>query len=138
MELESLIRTLVDEHVTMRKSLRKARDAAEKRDFGALTEILRGLDSIFRQHIVDEESQILRLLIGSLGVKEAQEEIRVFQQHTPIYQLMQKIAEFASKSATELEKEQSSLELLLAEHTEAEESRVFPMAISCSEGVLGL
>ena len=116
----------------MKEGLFKAREAAEKRDFEALARTLRELDPLFRQHIVDEESIILRLLIGRLGVKGAEEEIRVFQQHRPIYHLMQKISEFASLSAAELQTSQEELGNLFERHAFAEEKMVFPKAESLS------
>ena len=126
MALESLIRTLVEEHVTMKEGISKAREAVEKRDFVALLKVLRGLDSLFRQHIADEESTILRMLIGEFGVKGAEEEIRVFQQHRPIYRLMQKISKFASMSDAELQVSQEELRDLFEKHALAEERMVFP------------
>jgi glutathione S-transferase len=137
MELKSLIRTLVGEHTTMKDGLRAAREAAQKRDFGALAKTLAGLDPLFRQHIVDEESTILRLLIGVLGTKGAEEEIRVFQQHRPIYQLMRRIAEFASMSASELEANQEELRNLFDTHVAAEEKQIFPKAKSLSGRLQG-
>jgi hemerythrin-like domain-containing protein len=128
--LQSLIRTLVEEHATMKSGISKAKEATERRDFEALSRILKGLDPLFRQHIVDEESTILRLLIGKLGVKGAEEEIRVFQQHRPIYQLMQKISEFASLSAANLQESQEELKELFERHAVAEERLVFPKAES--------
>jgi hemerythrin superfamily protein len=132
MGLKSLIRTLVEEHATMKEGISEARRAAEKRDFEALARILGGLDRLFRQHIVDEESTILRLLIGKLGAKGAEEEIRVFQQHRPIYQLMQNISKFASMSAAELQASHGELRVLFEEHALAEEKFVFPKAESLS------
>jgi Hemerythrin HHE cation binding domain len=128
MDMEPLIRTLVEEHAAMKEGLRNAREAARRRDYGALAGTLRELDPLFRQHIVDEESTILRLLIGRLGVKGAEEEVRVFQQHRPIYRLMTKIAEFASMSAAELEAKQEELGDLFERHAAAEEGFVFPKA----------
>jgi hypothetical protein len=128
MGLELLIRTLVKEHVAMKEGISKAREAAGKRNFEALSRILRELDPLFRQHIVDEESTILRLLIGKVGVKGAEEEIRVFQQHRPIYQLMQRISEFALMSAAELQASQEELRDLFERHAVAEERIVFPRA----------
>ena len=130
MGLESLIRTLVEEHATMKEGIYEAREAAERHDFEALAKILRGLDSLFRQHIVDEESTILRLLVGKLGAKGAEEEIRVFQQHRPIYRLMQRISEFASMSTAELQASQEELRDLFEQHAAAEERLVFPRATS--------
>lgn len=130
MALESLIRTLVGEHTMMKEGLGRASGAAQRRDFEALARVLKDLDPLFRQHIVDEESTILRLLIGKLGVKGAEREVRVFQQHRPIYQLMKKIAAFASMSAAELEASQEELRDLFDRHAAAEEGEVFPKAES--------
>ena len=132
MGLESLITTLVEEHATMREGISKARVAAEKNDFEALARILRELDPLFRQHIADEELTILRLLIGKLGVKGAEEEIGVFQQHRPIYLLMQKISGFAQMSTAELQASQEELRNLFERHAVAEERMVFPKAETLS------
>lgn len=115
----------------MREGLRRTKEAADKRDFESAALALKQLDVVFRQHIADEEAQILRLLVGELGVKGAEEEIRVFQQHRPIYLLMQSVAELASKEASDLKTEQSRLNTLFDAHTIAEEERVFPRALSC-------
>lgn len=130
MDLTSLIRTLVDEHAVMKDGLRKAREAAHKGDFETLLGILRDLDSLFRQHIVDEESTILRLLVSKLGVEGAKDEIRVFQQHRPIYQLMKRVSEFASMPATALSANQRELAEFFDRHATAEERLVFPRAES--------
>jgi len=130
MGLEALIKTLVEEHVAMKEGISKARVAADKNDFEALARILKELDPLFRQHIVDEESTILRLLIGKLGVKGAEDEIRVFQQHRPIYRLMQKISGFAQMSAAELQTSQEELRGLFERHSAAEERKAFPKAES--------
>jgi hemerythrin HHE cation binding domain-containing protein len=133
LDFESLVRVLVEEHGLMKEGLGRLRESAERHDYHGAAAALKELDTIFRQHIADEESQILRLLIHELGVKGAEEEIRVFQQHRPIHQLMETVAELASKSAIELEKEQAKLSSLFLEHTALEEGRVFPHALACNE-----
>jgi len=133
MDFESLIRVLVEEHRAMEEGLARVRDAARRDDFRGVSTAMKELDPIFRQHIVDEESQILRLLVGELGVKGAEEEIRVFQQHRPIHRLMEAVSELASKSAPELETEQSKLSSLFMEHTASEERGVFPRALGLSK-----
>jgi hypothetical protein len=130
LDLEALIRVLVGEHAIMKEGLRRAKEAADKLDFESLSRALKEVDPVFRQHIVDEESQILRLLIDRLGVKGATEEIQVFQQHRPIYQLMKKVTELAAMPTAELEANQAKLGALFDDHTLAEETRVFPKAIS--------
>jgi hypothetical protein len=129
MDFESLITILVDEHRVIEQGLAGVRSAARKRDFEGVATELKRLEPIFRQHIVDEESQILRLLVAELGLKGAEYEIRVFQQHRPIHMLMQAVSELASKSAQELETEESKLSALFLEHTTSEERRVFPRAL---------
>lgn len=134
LELEPLLKVLVAEHAAMRAGLQKAEEATERHDFEAVRSALKGLEPVFRQHIADEESQILGLLIKQLGVKGAAEEIRVFQQHRPIYQLMRKVTELTAMSAVELQANQTKLNALFDEHTTIEEARVFPRAATIGKG----
>ena len=134
LEFEDLVKLLVQEHAGMHEGLARVRSAAEKHDFQQASKALRELDPVFRQHVVDEESTVLRLLISKLGVKRAQEEIKVFQQHRPIYNLMQTVIELASKSEGELMAEQARLGALFVHHTVAEEEQVFPKAVDCYRG----
>lgn len=128
---EALVKALVGEHAKMKQGLSHVEEATERRDFEEVSKALRELDLIFRQHILDEESTVLRLLVKELGVKAAEEEIKVFQQHRPIHQLMQEVAELASMSADKLVDKQRELNALFLRHTSAEEHFVFPRATSC-------
>ena len=128
--LEDLVKLLVREHKEIRDGLLRGREAAARGDFASVKSILGELDSLFRQHIVDEESQILGLLVRKLGVKGAEREIAVFRQHRPIYGLLQRVSELASESAVELEGKEDELEALFNRHALAEESEVFPKAVS--------
>jgi len=133
MPFDALIGVLVAEHATMKDGLRRVREAAEKSQFEEASAALKELEGVFRQHIADEEAQIVRLLVGELGVKGAEEEIKVFQQHRPIYRLIQAVSELASMKGSELAAEQTKLAVLFEEHTTAEEGRVFPKALRCYE-----
>lgn len=128
--LEEMVRVLVEEHAKMRDGLSRAKEAAGRGDFEAVGRILKELDPIFRQHIADEEFEVLGLLIRSLGVKGAEKEILVFRQHRPIYSLMLKVGELAAASSSELEEREAELEALFSAHAKAEESEVFPKAVS--------
>jgi hemerythrin-like domain-containing protein len=128
LNFEALIAVLVEEHALMRDGLLKAREAAAQNDYEVVRKELVRLDPVFRQHIADEESTVLGILIRQLGVKGATAEIKVFQQHRPIYQLMKKVTELASMSAAELEANQTELNDLFVKHTAAEEEQVFPRA----------
>jgi len=104
----------------MGEGLPRTKEAADRKDFDAASRALKQLDGVFRQHIADEEAQIIRLLVGERGVKGAEEEIKVFQQHRPIYRLMQTVAELATKKESELESDQAKLNALFDDHAAAE------------------
>ncbi len=131
MEFDKLIQVLLDEHRQMKAELEKVEAATLERNFPRASEHLRELESIFKRHIEDEEAQVIRLLIGSLGRDGAAEEIKVFQQHRPIYALMQQVSRLSSLATQELESEEASLRKLFDDHTAAEEGRVFPRALGC-------
>lgn len=114
----------------MKEDLVEIKRSVSKRDFLAASKTLVHLDRVFRQHIADEEAQILRLLIGAYGVKGADEAIMVFRQHRPIYQLVEEVKKLASLPPGELALDETKLKSMLEEHTKAEENYVFPKAVS--------
>ncbi len=126
-----LIQVLLDEHREMKAELEMIEVATLARDYPKASEHLRELESIFKRHIEDEEAQVIRLLIGSLGRDGAAEEIKVFQQHRPIYALMKQVSRLSSLAPQELEAEEASLRNLFDDHTAAEEGRAFPRALEC-------
>jgi len=130
MGFEELISVLIAEHAEMKKDLADVKQAVTKRDFSSASKILGELDRLFKQHISDEEAQVLRILIDAYGVGGADDAIKVFRQHRPIYGLMEEVKRLASLSIEELASDEYRLRQLLEEHTLAEESRVFPRAIS--------
>jgi hemerythrin-like domain-containing protein len=130
MEFEELIAVLIAEHVEMKRDLADVRQAARKRDFSSASKILVELDRLFKQHIADEEAQVLRILIEVYGVEGADDAIKVFRQHRPIYDLMEEVKRLASLSTEELASNEDRLRQLFEEHTLAEENRVFPRAKS--------
>lgn len=130
MELDALVGVLVREHALMREGLQRAKGAADVRDFEGVRRALREIDPVFRQHIADEEAQVLGLLIARLGAKGAEAEIQVFRQHRQIYELMTRVSKLAELSSSELEASQAELEKLFELHAAAEEAKVFPRAMS--------
>ena len=131
MEFEELVRVLVVEHARMRAELENVKDSVGRHDFLTAAMALKRLDAVFKQHIADEESQILRLLIETYGTRGAAEEIMVFQQHRPLHQLMEIVEGLASLPPSELESNQTKLRVLFDEHTRREEEGVFPKAVDC-------
>jgi hypothetical protein len=134
MEFDELISVLVAEHAKMKSDLAEVEAAVVKKEFNSASRVLKGLDGLFRQHIADEEAQVLKLLIDAYGVKGAEDAIVVFRQHRPIYDLMEKVKKLVALSAEELASSGDELRMLFDEHTLAEETRVFPKALSAHEG----
>jgi hemerythrin-like domain-containing protein len=130
LRFEDLILVLVSEHAEIERKLAQLERFTEDMDFSHAAAILKDLDRLFRQHIADEEAQVLRLLIEAYGVKGAASAISVFRQHRPIYRLMQEVGKLASLPPRELATNEAKLRALLKEHTQAEETRVFPNALS--------
>lgn len=130
MEFEELISVLIAEHTEMKRDLAEIKQAVSKRDLLYASRVLRDLDRLFKQHIADEEAQVLRILIDAYGVKGADDAIKLFRQHRPIYDLMEEVKKLASLSSEELASDEDRLLQLLEDHTLAEERRVFPRAIS--------
>lgn len=104
--------------------------SVDRRDYSSSAMTLERLDRLFRQHIADEEAQVLRFLIGAYGVKGANEAILVFRQHRPIYLLMTEVKELVSLSPEELASNEAKLKSMLETHARTEETDVFPMALS--------
>jgi hemerythrin-like domain-containing protein len=128
MEFDDLISVLVEEHAKMKRDLEEVRLAVSRKDFPSASRILKGLDDLFKQHIADEEAQVLRLLIEAYGVEGSDDAIRVFRQHRPIYDLMMEVEKLASLPPEVLASDEERLRRLLDEHTWAEETRIFPKA----------
>jgi len=131
--LNELVALLVSEHAKMKEGVSSARARILVKDFEGAKTALAEVAATFRQHIADEEGQILRLLIEAYGKEGAEEAIRVFRQHRPIYALMQAVEGFSQLKAEELSIREAQLVELLGEHAFTEEKMVFPDALSASK-----
>jgi len=129
MELDELVSVLIAEHAKMKEDLTQVRQATFNKDFASASRILKELDQMFRQHIADEEAQVLRILLDAYGVEGSEEAIVVFRQHRPIYELVEEVKKLASLPVGELAGDEGRLWRLFEDHTLAEESRIFPKAI---------
>jgi len=125
-----LISVLISEHAEIERKPTELRRSSETKDFTRSEAILKDLDKLFRQHIADEEAQVLRFLIDAYGVKGAESAIMIFRQHRPIYRLIQEVGKLASLPPGELAVNEAKLSELLTEHTGAEETLIFPKALS--------
>jgi hypothetical protein len=128
--LAELVAVLVSEHAKMKDGLSRARGEILEGNFAGASEALAEVDSMFKQHIADEEGQILRLLFDVYGKKGAGDAIEVFRQHRPIYAMMKAVEGLSLLSPEELSTRGEELSKLLSEHAFAEESRVFQRALT--------
>ena len=131
--VDELVAVLVSEHAKMKDGLGRVRAAAMAGDFPDAKKALKEVEGVFRQHIADEEGQVLRLLIGVYGRKGAEGAIEVFRQHRPIYALMESIERLSSLPREELAAEQDELISLFEGHAASEEKSVFPRAVSAAD-----
>lgn len=129
MEFEDLISVLVGEHAQMTQLLAEVKEAISNKDFSSASRALLELDRLFKQHIADEEAQVLRILLDAYGVEGAEEAIVIFRQHRPIYDLMEEVKKLASLPSGELASNEGRLRQLFEDHAMAEESRIFPKAM---------
>lgn len=127
---EELVSLLISEHVEIRRKLASLESSVEGHDYTSASATLKSLDVLFRQHIADEEAQVLKLLIEVYGVSGAGEAIAVFRQHRPIYGLMTEVKELATMPAEALASSEARLKSMLEDHTRAEEANVFPAALT--------
>jgi len=127
---DNLISVLISEHEEIERKLTELKKSIETKDFTYAATILKDLDQLFRQHITDEEAQVLRILIEAYGVKGAASAIAVFRQHRPIYRLIQEVGRLTSLPPERLATNVTKLRALLVEHTQAEETHIFPNALS--------
>ena len=135
LELEELIAVLSEEHQEQRKRLSELADVLEKKDYARGAELAREFDNSTVQHIVDEENVLLKLFIDAYGRKEADEAIKVSQQHRTMHKLADTISEKAMTSPEELGSMPSEFDKLVRSHFDAEEKRIFPWALQTHQGV---
>lgn len=137
LEFPDLVAALTREHGELRrrfKDINAALDAGNRLRASALT---RDLCDDLRQHIIDEEARVLRLLIDTYGRQGAGEAIKVFQKHRPIRAVIKAMEQIPPKTPEALRQRTDELERLLLGHLVEEEERVFPWALETYERTKG-
>jgi hypothetical protein len=127
--LGELVAVLVSEHAKIVGGLARARDDILAGDPVGARKELTEVVCTFKQHIADEEGQILSLLLDAYGKEGSEDAVRVFQQHRPIYALLRAVDAFSQLPTEKLSTSGAELARLLDDHTRAEEERVFPRAL---------
>ena len=78
--LEELIPVLLREREEQRSRITELRDALAREDYAKTAELLESLSGSPTQHIVDDETQMLKLFLDAYGREGTSEAIKPFQQ----------------------------------------------------------
>ncbi len=128
LDLLDLLSLLVREHSDFRMNLKALRQALDGPDYMKAADLITRLKDELRQHIIDEEARILKVLIDAHGREGAQEAIKTFQEHRTIYRLVEELEKPASRIPQVLSSKIEDLAGLLETHIKAEEGHIFPWA----------
>ncbi len=135
MGFTELVELLAKEHVEFNGKMIDIRERIRLADFaGALSELVAMKEGLY-QHIVDEESSVLTLLIDNLGRKGAAEAIEIFQEHVDIQDMIENLEGLLSTGNTSIEQLGASLDSFMAEHFRKEDEKVFPKALKAGNAI---
>jgi iron-sulfur cluster repair protein YtfE (RIC family) len=129
MDLTRLISTLIQEHGDVRRRMQDLGGTLMAGNSARAAELLEGLDWDLRQHIIDEEAQVLKHLIRVYGRDGAERDIKTMQQHRSIHRLMEDVGERLPAWSDADLSWYVELDSLLREHFKQEETQVFPRAL---------
>lgn len=128
-ELAELIELLGREHVDFSGRMVRVMEGISHADYKvALSELATIKEDIY-QHILDEESSVLALLIRKLGRSGAAEAIEIFQEHVDIQDMIGRLEQHLSSGDTSIEELGASLDSFMKEHFRKEDEKVFPTAL---------
>ena len=96
---------------------------------GRAGDLLDGLDRSLRQHIVDEEAQVLKRLISARGRDGADSDIKTMQQHRRIHRQIQAVQERLPSWSDPDVSVYVELDRLVRDHLKKEELDVYPRAL---------
>lgn len=138
LELEELIPVLLREREEQRIRITQLTDALAREDYAKTTELLESLSGSPTQHIVDDETQMLKIFLDAYGREGTSEAIKLFQQHRSKYKrllALQQIGATPQKGLGSQEAEIKVLEKPAQDHDRAEEDSVFPLALKAHRQV---
>lgn len=117
-ELEELIKLLIKEHFEIKDLLGKLKVFLDE-----MNSTITKLQNILNQHVIDEESRILKEIINKYGKEKADFAIKVFREHRLIHELLSKL--ITSIKIEEINSLREGLENIFKNHFEKEERNVF-------------
>ncbi len=133
LELKELISVLGQEHERTRQSLKELEAATSTRSYAKVAQLTHALWDDLRQHIIDEEARVLKVLIDAYGREGAKDAIATFREHRAVRQMTLDIENMATTTPAMIPPMQHKLQALLLAHFNAEEQRIFPWAVKTSD-----
>ena len=130
--LEELIPVLLREREEQRIRITQLTDALAREDYARTAELLESLSGSPTQHIVDDETQMLKLFLDAYRREGTSEAIKLFQQHRSKHKrvlALQQLGATSPKGPSLQETKVKVLEKLAQDHDQAEEDSVFPLAL---------
>ena len=134
LEFEELVSALKDEHGGVKRRLAELGDVVAARKYAKASELVPGLCDALRQHIIDEEAKVLKVIIDAYGRERAGEAIRIAQRHRVVHRKIEEMEKLAARTPGMLGPRVVELRGLLEEHFKDEEERMFPLALEAYRG----
>ncbi|MCL4437194.1 MAG: hemerythrin domain-containing protein [Thaumarchaeota archaeon] len=128
-EFKDLIDVLQNEHREFDKQLRAMDEALTKGDNRKAGKTLLEMNRLFRQHTIDEESRVLKMLIDRYGREGSHNDIETMHEHQTIFSKIEELAGMANLSPNERASKKAELDRLLRQHFDNEEKNIFPKAL---------
>ncbi len=129
-QFRDLIDVLQKEHREFDQHLKEIDEALARGDNKKAGKILLEIYRLFRQHTIDEESRVLKMIVDTYGREESREDIRLIQQHQDIFGRIEELAGMANLSPDERASKKADLDRILRQHYDAEEQSTFPKALN--------
>ncbi len=129
LEFEELVSVLEQEHEDVSAVMRGLDGDIGSRQDEDVVASLRNLREVLLQHILDEESGVLRVLINAYGRDGSREAIEVFQEHVDILKMLAELDDSITVDRKASKELRTTLDALMSEHFRKEDDVIFPWAL---------
>ncbi|MBX8635422.1 MAG: hypothetical protein KIS30_01665 [Thermoplasmata archaeon] len=129
MEFIELVSLLEKEHRDVKTVMSGLSELINREGVSDLKDRLMSLREVLLQHIVDEESSVLRILINRYGREGSRDALEVFREHVDILGLLNELEASVLSNRQTSAKVRDKLDALMSEHFRKEDDTIFPWAI---------
>jgi iron-sulfur cluster repair protein YtfE (RIC family) len=129
LEFEDLISVLEKEHTDVMNVMKELDGNLKIEESSGIQDRLRKLKEELLQHMLDEESGVLRILIKAYGKDGSRDAIEVFQEHVDIMDLLRELDLSVTADRQISVELLERLDRLMSEHFRKEGIMIFPWAL---------